>query len=114
MVQKDLNITIQLHSRIFIEIEERPGNRSLFTKNMRFGISHIIYIEYLEDKNMGLLNSIIAFLLFWGIGLQIGNWLCRKVFGGNTSIAQILNILSAGCWFMVIVLIVLHYALRWI
>ena len=63
---------------------------------------------------MSLLNSVIAFLLAFGVGLQIGNWICRKSFGGNTLAAQISNIMSAGCWFVAIVLIVLHYALHWI
>lgn len=63
---------------------------------------------------MSLLNSIIVFLLSFGIGLQIGNWICRNAFGGNTFVAQVLNIMSAICWFVAIVLIVLHYALHWI
>lgn len=63
---------------------------------------------------MNLLNSVIAFLLAFGVGLQIGNWICRKSFGGNTLAAQISNIMSAVCWFVAIVLIVLHYALHWI
>lgn len=63
---------------------------------------------------MSLLNSAIAFLLAFGVGLQIGNWICRKSFGGNTLAAQISNIMSAVCWFVAIVLIVLHYALHWI